>query len=152
MSFVFALLFAPDVGRLGHPDFVTRERAEWALSTLGIWALPFTAEGLTHTSPEVRQRCARLTAKYRSFAADLKAAAVLLGPWEPDPWALWHDEDGRHRLRRVAVGAGCSHWAADQITPDASSCWWYPPHEVCASGLRECRRQPGVTPSWFSPW
>lgn len=152
MDFFLAVLFAPDVSRLGHPDWPTREATETVLRRAGVCGLPVVFAGLTHDDPEVRARCGRLAARWLSYAADLRAAAVLRDPWPPNAQAFWDDHELRRRCHRLAQANGCHKYDIEPLLPEwYTECGWLVsvmPVPRCLAALAECKRQIGTSPGW----
>lgn len=154
MTGLFLLLIAPDVDRLGSPDWPTREAAEARLSAWGLLAVPALRGGLGRDCPEVRERCRRLLAPWRALAADLDAARLLCDPWPtplPDLVAAFNDDQLRRRLHRMAVAAGCSEGETRRLHPDADVWCWFQslaPLAMFEDSIAVCKRRLGTSPGW----
>lgn len=150
---VFLGLLCPDPGRLGHPDWQTREATQLAFRLRGplSWAELHRARA-GHESPEVRNRAHRLLSPLDNYLLDLKAAAVLLDPWPlADPMAFWRDEQLRHRAKRIVEAHKVAEWWANGLTPSEHQTWfaWTCPTWISvAAALAHCKYAMGVRLGW----
>lgn len=158
MHALVLLLIAPDVDRLGSPDWPAREAAQERLSAWGIVALPSIADAArTSECPETRDRCRRLLTPWRSLAADLAAARLLCDPWPmdvPELVAAFNDDLFRRRLHRLALANGCTEADARRLHPDADVwCWFqsFAPQSAFAESVESCKRRLGNSPGWPFP-
>jgi hypothetical protein len=148
MPLLYAILFAGPMADLGHPDWSRRESADARLRSWGLLAVPAWLDATRSENPEVRFRAVQALGKWRSLAADLRAAAMLTDPWPIDPAVLWNDEDLRFRIHRIAVANGCDkNGPAAWLLPDAyTQCGWFfnwMPVMKCAIALTECKHRLG---------
>lgn len=151
---VCANLFGSDASRLGADSWVIREDADRRLRLYGLLALPAVSRLACSSDPEIRFRVAGILGHWQSFAADLRAAAILCDPW-PLGWrgalSLWHDERTRLRVRRVAManGVGASVVESLQADEEFSPFFWGAPKWVYAAGaLQTARKQLGTAAGW----
>lgn len=145
-------LLCVDPDYLGHPDWQTRERAEYRLSLAGPLAWPGLSRAARSDDPEVRARANRILGSCRMWAAELRAADAILSPWPMDAAALWFDECLRRRIYRQAVAAGVESWRAEYLLPESyDSCGWFRdiiPVKRCHGALVEVRSRLGNNPGW----
>lgn len=144
---LLSTLTGSDAGRLGDPDWRTREGAETRLRLAGVFALPAVWPLRESDNPEVRHRAARLLGPWVAWAADLRAAAVLTDPWPVDELAFYHDERLRRRVQRMAVAAGCPTHITGDLTPAECLSWWAwtrPSWAASAAALARCKAHLGV--------
>lgn len=148
-----SILFGSDVARLAHADYGVRESAQRRLRLWGPLALPAVLEACRSDDPEVRHRANQLAAPWLFRLADWRAAAVINDPWPVNSVRFWHDEELRHRIRRLAMANGVSAGLADQLTPSHDVClfWWgWTLNAWAANGLYEVRDRLGVRVPWWA--
>ncbi len=108
---------------LGSESYSLRESTERRIRAAGLLAVPGLIDAMGSPDPEVRHRANRLLRPWRSLCLSLRAADVILSPWEPG-WAWLDDAYLRQRMYRLARAHGMPHCRVYDLLPDSKHAPW----------------------------
>ena len=91
-----------DTSGLSAESYTAREATEQRLRLAGPLAWPALAGALHSSAPETRQRAVRILQPAFALWDDIRAAALLLGPFPPSEATFSADRDMRIAVFRVA--------------------------------------------------